>query len=248
MMSPRAVIMSAPGTNRDGDTAFALELAGAEPRRALIGEIFENPKLLHEAQLLVVPGGFSFADALGAGRLFALELTTRLADELSAFVDAGKPVIGICNGFQVLVRTGLLPRGQRVALGQNSADSPSHGHFTCRWVSIQPLSKRCVWTAPLDEDIECPIAHGEGRVVCDDTTIDALRRGDQIAFRYSKGNPNGSIEDIAGICDTTGLVLGLMPHPEDHVLPRQHPHHLRGHSGGLGTALFTAGVQHAAQL
>ena len=248
-MKPRCVIMCAPGTNRDGDAAFALHLAGADPQRVLIGELFENPKLLHEAQMLVVPGGFSFADALGAGRLFALELMTHLADELTAFVEAGKPVIGICNGFQVLVRTGLLPGGGlRVALGHNAPDSPAGGRFLCSWVRLQPLSKRCIWTAPLDDDIECPIAHGEGRVACDDATLAALSANDQIAFRYAAGNPNGSLADIAGICDRTGLVLGLMPHPEDHVLARQHPQFARGHRGGLGTAMFAAGVSHASNL
>ena len=248
MTDPKAIIMCAPGTNRDGDAAFALQLAGATTDRVLIGEIFANPKILHEAQMLVVPGGFSFADALGAGRLFALELVTRLADELAAFVDAGKPVIGICNGFQVLVRTGLLPGGgRRIALGQNAPDSPAHGRFLCEWVRLHPTSTRSIWTAGLDADIECPIAHGEGRVACDDATLAGLEADDLVAFRYTGSNPNGSRNDIAGICDETGLVLGLMPHPEDHVLPRQHPQHLRGHRGGLATALFAAGVNHARQ-
>ena len=246
MSRPVALILRAPGTNRDGDAAFALELAGADPRRSLLNEVFANPKLLHEAQMLVIPGGFSFADALGAGRLFALELVTRLREELTTFVEAGKPVIGICNGFQVLIRTGLLPAGgSEVALGANSAGSQPAGQFVCNWVSLQPMSKKCIWTAPLTDEIHCPIAHGEGRLACDSDTLAALRADDQIAFRYTSSNPNGSIDDIAGICDGTGLVIGLMPHPENHVLPRQHPQYLRGHRGGLGGALFEAGVNHA---
>lgn len=246
MTRPVALILRAPGSNRDGDAAFALDLVGAEPRRTLINEVFANPKLLHEAQLLVVPGGFSFADALGAGRLFALELVTRLREELNTFVDAGKPVIGICNGFQVLVRTGLLPgAGNTVALGGNAAPGQSPGQFVCDWVTLRPASQRCIWTASLSDAIECPIAHGEGRLATDADTLAALEANDQIAFRYSGYNPNGSLADVAGICDGTGLVLGLMPHPENHVLPRQHPHHLRGHRGGLGRALFQAGVDHA---
>jgi len=241
---PRALVVCAPGTNRDGDVSFALDLAGAECQRVLLGQLFDDPKLLDEAQLLVLPGGFSFADALGAGRLFALEVVTRISDELDEFVGAGKPVIGICNGFQTLVRTGLLPgAGHTVALGNNDG-----GRFVCDWVRLQPESQRCVWTATLDADIECPIAHGEGRFVCDSATIDALEANDQIAFRYVGGNPNGSMADVAGICDSTGLVLGLMPHPEDHVLPRQHPHHHRGHRGGLARRLFEAGVNHAKEL
>ena len=241
MSPPVALVVRAPGTNRDGDAAFALALAGAEPRRVLISELCADPKILHAAQMLVVPGGFSFADALGAGRLFALELVTRLRDELAGFVESGKPVIGICNGFQVLVRTGLLPGGgATVALGDNSGDQ-----FICDWVRLRPTARRSIWTTGLTEDIECPIAHGEGRFACDPDTLAALEANDQIAFRYAGANPNGSIADIAGICDGTGLVLGLMPHPENHVLPRQHPHHRRGHRGGLGRALFEAGVNHA---
>lgn len=245
MSRPTALIVRAPGTNRDGDAAFALDLVGAETKRVLISEVFADPKLLHEAQMLVIPGGFSFADALGAGRLFALELVTRMRDELTTFVEAGKPVIGICNGFQVLVRTGLLPgAGLTVALGENTNDGVPTG-FVCDWVRLQPVSQKCIWTAPLADDIECPIAHGEGRFVCDPDTLATLIADDQIAFRYATPNPNGSMADIAGICDSSGLVLGLMPHPEDHVLPRQHPQYLRHHRGGLGRALFQAGVDHA---
>ena len=246
MSKPVALIVRAPGTNRDGDAAFALELAGAEPRRVLINEVFADPKMLHDAQMLVIPGGFSFADALGAGRLFALELVTRLRDELTTFVDAGKPVIGICNGFQVLVRTGLLPGdGLDVALGGNHVEGKPDGQFVCDWVRLQPVSQKCIWTTTLTTDVECPIAHGEGRFVCDPDTMASLVADDQIAFRYATPNPNGSMADVAGICDSTGLVLGLMPHPEDHVLPRQHPQYLRHHRGGLGRAMFEAGVNHA---
>jgi phosphoribosylformylglycinamidine synthase len=237
-------VVRAPGTNRDGDAAFALDLAGAESHRIQLGELFDNPKHLDEAQLLVLAGGFSFADALGAGRLFALELVTRVRDDLLAFVEAGKPVIGICNGFQTLIRSGLLPgNGSTVALGPNAG-----GSFICDWVRLQPESRNCVWTTDLTDDIECPIAHGEGRFVCEQATLDALEANDQVAFRYAGVNPNGSMADIAGICDSTGLVLGLMPHPENHVLPRQHPKYLRGHRGRLGRRLFESGVNHAKEL
>lgn len=246
MTAPRALVLRAPGTNRDGDAAVALGLAGAAPKLALLDEVLADPRLLLDSQLLVVPGGFSFADALGAGRLLALELATRLGDQLTAFVDGGHPVIGICNGFQVLVRTGLLPGGgRRVALGPNRGSST--GGFVCEWVRLQPTSTRCVWTADLGGEIECPIAHGEGRFVADDDVLATLNAADQVAFRYVGHNPNGSIGDVAGICDTTGLVLGLMPHPENHVLARQHPRHGRGHGRGLALDLFRAGVAHASQ-
>jgi len=241
---PRALIVRAPGTNRDGEAASALDRAGADPHIVLLSEILATSSLLHNAQMLLLPGGFSFADALGGGRLLALELSTRLSEELIRFVASGKPVIGICNGFQALIRTGLLPGGNlSVALGAND-----HGRFVCDWVTLAAASQKCVWTAALNHEIECPIAHGEGRFVCDPATLESLRSADQIAVRYTSPNPNGSVDDIAGICDTTGLVLGLMPHPEDHIIARQHPQFLRGHGRGMGLGLFEAGVRHARQL
>lgn len=243
MSTPTALVLAAPGTNRDHDVAEALTRAGASPRITLLGELASDPTVLDAAQMLVVAGGFSYADAIGAGRLFAFELRRAVGEGLDAFVAAGRPVIGICNGFQALVASGLLPgAGRRAALGHNSA-----GSFDCRWVELQPVSKRCVWTASLDEPIDCPIAHGEGRFVADDETMQSLRDNDQIALRYSV-NPNGSLDDVAGICDPSGVVLGLMPHPENHVLPRQHPRHVRGVSGRLGLRLFEAGVAHAKEL
>lgn len=239
---PTALVIAAPGTNRDRDVSLALDLAGAEPRVALVRELAADPGLVDRSDLIVVAGGFSYADALGAGRLFALELERLLADRLPAAVERGVPVLGICNGFQTLVRLGLLPgTGGHVALGQNLA-----GRFDCRWVQLRPVSQRCVWTQGLDDDIDCPVAHGEGRFVCDDDTWDALVAGDQVALTYVAANPNGSRGDVAGLCDSTGLVLGLMPHPENHVLARQHPlrHRPDHHGGRSGLALFRRGVSH----
>lgn len=242
MSRPRAMVLAAPGTNRDHDVAFALELAGAEPRITLLEELIENPAvLLRDMQLLVLAGGFSYADALGAGRMWALAVTDRLGDVLPRFVALGRPVIGICNGFQVLTRAGLLPG----ALGHNAS-----GHFQCEWVRLEAQPGKSVWTRDL-EPIECPIAHGEGRYVHSD--VAALEAAGQVALRYTAGhaaggpggNPNGSAADIAGVCDETGLVLGLMPHPENHVIARQHPRHGRGTAAGLGLALFEQGVRAA---
>jgi phosphoribosylformylglycinamidine synthase len=242
---PTALVISAPGTNRDGDVALALELAGARPVHHLLGDVLAAPELARHAQLIVVPGGFSYADSLGAGRMFGLELQLGLGDVLRQAVDDGRPVIGICNGFQALVRTGLLPgAGRRVALGHNAS-----GSFDCRWVQLAPVSQRCIWTAGLADDLACPIAHGEGRFTCTDEVLGELVAGDQIALRYRGLNPNGSVDDIAGICDPSGLVLGLMPHPEDHVLPRQHPRHRRyPESAARSSALplFRNGVARAA--
>lgn len=245
MTRPVALVVQAPGTNRDGDVALALDLAGAEPRILLLGDLLCDPSLVRDAQLVVLPGGFSYADSLGAGRMFGLHLSVALGDALAAHVERGRPVLGICNGFQTLVRAGLLPgAGLRAALGHND-----HGQFVCRWVRLAPGSDRCVWTRQLSEELHCPIAHGEGRFTCDDATHAALTAGDQVALRYLGANPNGSVDAIAGICDPTGLVLGLMPHPENHVVARQHPDHRRrsGPPAGLALQLFVNGVDHARQ-
>ncbi len=153
MSRPRAMVLAAPGTNRDHDVAFALQLAGADPHITLLEELLANPAvLLRDTQLLVLAGGFSYADALGAGRMWSLAVTHRLGDVLPRFVALGRPVIGICNGFQVLTRTGLLPG----ALGHNAS-----GHFQCEWVRMEAPASKSVWTTAL-EPIECPIAHGGG--------------------------------------------------------------------------------------
>jgi phosphoribosylformylglycinamidine synthase len=241
---PIALVVRGPGTNRDPDVSLALDLAGAEPRTILAADLVADPSVLDQARMLVLAGGFSYADALGAGRVLALELERGLGDELRGFVAAGRPVIGICNGFQALVRTGLLPgAGRRAALAPNDT-----GRFECRWVTLAPVSQRCVWTAGIEQAIDCPIAHGEGRFVCDDDTLADLRASDQIALTYAGPNPHGSVAAIAGITDATGVVLGLMPHPENHVLPRQFPRHARGERGGLGLTLFEHGVRHAKEL
>jgi len=240
MSRPRAVVLTAPGTNRQRDVTFALDLAGADAHTVLLAEAIESPRLLDEAQILVVAGGFSYADALGAGRMWALELRHHLADQLAGFTAGGRPVIGICNGFQVLTATGLLPG----ARGHNA-----EGRFVCRWVELSPEpASRCIWTQGLGP-IECPVAHGEGRYVHPEP--DALAAAGQVALRYAGGNPNGSVADIAGVCDESGLVLGLMPHPENHVIPRQHPEATRRRHRGetapctTGLALFEQGVRHA---
>lgn len=234
---PTALVVAGPGTNRDRDLVLAFELAGADASIVLTSELAADPGVLDRAQLLAVAGGFSYGDALGAGRMLALDLTsgdTALDAAMQHFVAAGKPVIGICNGFQALTRAGLLPG----ALGHNA-----HGRFECRWVQIDPEpASHCLWTAGLTQPIHCPIAHGEGRYVHPDP--DGLTAAGQVALRYRSTNPNGSTADIAGVCNAAGNVLGLMPHPENFVVPRQHPHHRAGadHTDHLGLRLFHNGV------
>ena len=233
MSRPIALVLAAAGTNRDHDVAFALDLAGAEARITLLSELIRRPTMLDEGHMVVIAGGFSYADALGAGRMFALQLEHRVGDALRDFVSAKKPVIGICNGFQVLTRTGILPG----ALGHNSS-----GHFQCEWVTLTAPSSRCIWTTDLAA-IDCPIAHGEGRYTHPDPV--ALAAAGQVALRYSGTNPNGSVDGIAGVCDASGVVLGLMPHPENHVIARQYPGFTHGVGGALGLTLFEQGVRYA---
>lgn len=232
-----ALVIAGPGTNRDRDVQHALELAGADARIVLASELVAEPQLLDQARLAVVAGGFSYADSLGAGRMLALDLSLGVGDALHAFVDAGRPLIGICNGFQVLTAAGLLPG----ALGHNA-----QGRFDCRWVVLdaEPTSVS-IWTDGITDPIHCPIAHGEGRYVHPDP--DGLAAAGQVALRYRSTNPNGSVADIAGVCDPSGVVLGLMPHPENHIVRRQHPRHLRGGGGEahLGLRLFENGVRYA---
>jgi phosphoribosylformylglycinamidine synthase len=213
MSAPKAVVIAGPGTNRDPDTAYALERAGADASIRLISDLADDPSALRSASIAVVAGGFSHGDALGAGRLLALDLESALSDHLGAFVDNGGLLLGICNGFQVLTRAGLLPG----SLTHNEA-----GRFVCDWVELDVVPDSvCIWTEGINGPIHSPIAHGEGRWVHDDPTT--LAANGHIALRYLGTNPNGSVDGVAGVCDTTGRVLGLMPHPENHVVSRQHP-------------------------
>jgi phosphoribosylformylglycinamidine synthase subunit PurQ / glutaminase len=265
-MKPKALVLQAHGSNRDFDVIEALTLAGADATGMPLNELRSNKMLLSKFQLLVIPGGFSYADALGAGKLLALDLASYFADEISAFVDSGKPVIGICNGFQALMKSGILPgesgspSGRYVGGGAATLTFNSQGHFECRWVTLKPVSQTCIWTKGLNELIECPIAHGEGNFLISDLfPLSSFIEENQIALTYvcddgspSNGkypiNPNGSVLDIAGICNPQGNVLGLMPHPENHIHPHQHPQRTRGLNQHSGLKLFQNGVKYADEM
>src|ERR671931_482663 len=176
-MKPKALILHADGTNRDREAAQAFELAGAQAEIVHINQLRAHERHWRDYQILVLPGGFAYADALGAGKLWALDLTIYFADEVRAFIESGKPVIGICNGFKALVKAGLLPDCDRIlrrrftnaAQDAMSVNSPlatltfnASGHFECRWITLAPQSQMCVWTRGLTELIDCPVAHGEG--------------------------------------------------------------------------------------
>jgi phosphoribosylformylglycinamidine synthase len=266
MRTPIALILHATGTNRDHEAAWAVEAAGGTAQIVHVNALRERPERLHAAQMLILPGGFSYGDDLGAGRLWATDLRWLFQQELARFVEDGKPVLGICNGFQALVKSGWLPgppeSGIRATLTRNESN-----RFECRWVHLQPDPKSpCVFTKGLQEPIHCPVAHGEGRFVpADDDVLDRLRDQRLIALTYSgqnggatgtpadatisyPDNPNGSVAGIAGICNEQGNILGLMPHPEDHIFAYQHPRWTRGEGGCLGLPLFVQGLRYAAGL
>lgn len=250
-MQPKALILRTAGTNCDAETAHAFQLAGASTQSVHLNRIIENPSIFRDFQLLAFPGGFSYGDDIAAGKILANQITHHLRDAVRSFVDAGKPIIGICNGFQVLVKTDLLPGSVAGASGQTATlvhnDS---GRFMAKWVKLSPRSHKCIWTRGLS-DLELPIAHGEGKFV---PASEAVRRAlvdqDQIALVYAGENPNGSTDAIAGVCDSTGLIFGLMPHPERHVTPTQHPAWTRFPSlpaEGAGLKIFRNAVEYASQ-
>jgi phosphoribosylformylglycinamidine synthase I len=261
-MKPTTLILRTAGTNCDGETSHAFQIAGAHTEFIHINRLLDEPGLLERFQILAFPGGFSYGDDIAAGKILANQIVHHLGDPLRRFIEAGKPVIGICNGFQVLVKTDLLPgplagrSGQTTTLTNNDC-----GRFIDRWIHLAPKSGKCIWTAGLGP-IELPIAHGEGKFVpADDAVRTALWDNDQVALIYAKpdgspagglspDNPNGSIDDIAGVCDASGLVFGLMPHPERHVDPIQHfAWTSRGKQPkeGDGLRIFRNAVKHVEQ-
>lgn len=255
-MKPKALIIQAQGTNRDVDVQNALNLAGAQAIGIPLNILKSNQNLFSDFQILVVAGGFSYADALGAGKLLALDLASYFADQVAAFVKAGKPVIGICNGFQALIKAGILPEHQATgnATLRTTLTFNAQGHFECRWVFLKAVARQCVWTQGLEEVITCPVAHGEGNFKfagelppANIALIYAHADGTP-ANRAYPANPNGSMLDIAGITNANGNVLGLMPHPENHIHATQHPRHTRGEHHGNALQLFINGVNFAKEL
>lgn len=230
-----ALVMTGFGLNCDLETAYTLELAGARVQRVHINALVDGRVRLEGIRILVFGGGFSWGDDHGAGVLQAVRLRTHIGEQLLRFVEAGNLVIGICNGFQALVNLGLLPgfdgdyRSRRVALTSNDC-----GNFRDQWVHLAvDAASACVFTPTL-EHFELPVRHGEGKFIADASTLERLSRQHQIVLRYAlpdgrpaagafPHNPNGALDDIAGICDPSGRVFGLMPHPEAYHHPTNHP-------------------------
>jgi phosphoribosylformylglycinamidine synthase len=241
------------------ETEYALELAGAEAKRVHINRAIEDKALLEQYQILVIPGGFSYGDDVAAGKILANQIIHHLSEAIRKFIDDGKLVLGICNGFQVLVKTGILPgnssggRQEQVTITYNDS-----GKFEDRWVYLAPQTDKCVFIEP-GRQIYLPVAHAEGKVVAkDDDTLQMLKSDGHVAFKYvdkdgNEGaypvNPNGSMDSIAGLVDSTGRVMGLMPHPERYVRPTQHPHwtRLKDKADSDGTTIFNNAVKYVQQ-
>ena len=258
-MHPRVLILRAPGTNCDQETAFAFQTAGGKPEVVHLNRLLENPKLAANFQILAIPGGFSYGDDISAGRIFGNQMRHHLKGCLEEFKAAGKLILGICNGFQVLIKSGvLLP---------DRADEPiatltlnESGKFEDRWVHLRATSEKCVVLRGI-EQMYLPVAHAEGKFVArDEATLNALDAANQLVLRYTSSpqspapspqpllpypaNPNGAALNTAGLCDDTGRVFGLMPHPERHIDPTQHPRWTREkHARGDGLALFENAVR-----
>ncbi len=281
-MTVRALVLRAPGINCDRETAHACRLVGFETDVLHINQLIKAPKRLLDYALLIIPGGFSYGDDLGAGTLLAKNLTTHLGSQLDQFINDERLVLGICNGFQVLVRAGLLPGNIRISRRGGSGEEEERGRlrrppsrrggsgedvergrlrrppsgetiatltdnisaqFECRWVTLDVQRSECIFTQGIDRPIELPVAHGEGQfVLAEPGLLGTLEKDGQVPLVYASNaggdvaypdNPNGSIGNIAGICNAFGSIFGLMPHPERYVSSIQHPQR-RGTAGGQG--------------
>ncbi|MDD5356193.1 MAG: phosphoribosylformylglycinamidine synthase I [Candidatus Omnitrophica bacterium] len=256
MRKVKVLVLRTAGTNCDKETKFAFESVGAEADLVHINEVVSGKRRISFYHILALPGGFSYGDDLGAGKILANELRFKLKEELEKFLKDGKLIIGICNGFQILVKAGLLP-GLKQFRQEASLILNDSAKFEDRWTYLKAQNSKCVWTKCLPGIIYLPVAHGEGKFVAGDNgVLDKIRDNNQIVFKYcdkegSPGgypvNPNGSTEDIAGICDETGRILGLMPHPERHISFYQHPRWTRINKKGEGDglAIFRNGVEYA---
>jgi len=258
-VSVKALVLTGFGLNCDGESQSALNRAGAQAERVHLNDVIDAPEMLEDYHIFAVPGGFSFGDDVASGKILANRLRYKLGAPIKKFIADGKLMIGICNGFQVMVKMGVLPMDdgdfkQEVTLTNNDS-----GRFENRWVrmAVDP-GTRCVWLKGIGE-LELPVRHGEGKFIPqDDAVLDRLVRNGQVALRYLGPdgkpagrvfpyNPNGAIGDIAGICDATGRVFGLMPHPEAYVDRTNHPRWYRESlpEEGAGLQVFRNAVQYA---
>lgn len=232
-MRPKVCILKSDGTNCDMELAYAFEKAGGKSEFVHVNELCDRSKSLKNFQILALPGGFSYGDDVASGKILAVELVSFLKQELESFRNKGGLIIGICNGFQTLIRTGLLPFGNLGEMEATLAANDS-GHFECRWVRLSPDKKsNCPFLDGVEDKGWYSVNHGEGKFFTDSETLEKIEDEDLVAFRYINENgkptqkypenPNGSLNAIAGICDKSGRVFGMMPHPEKFVDITQYP-------------------------
>ena len=251
MSKPKTLILRAPGTNCDQETAYAFELAGASTQLIHINQLMEQPSLLDEFQITCIPGGFSYGDDIAAGKILASQMQARLSDSMQKFRTDGKLILGICNGFQILIKSGLLLTSDESAPATITWNDS--GRFIDCWVNLKTDSTKCIFLKDVDQ-MYLPIAHAEGKFVTNsDATLAQLEQSNQLALKYQPNgglngqfNPNGSVADVAGVCDETGRVFGLMPHPERHIDPTHHPRWTREglKPEGDGLAVFRNAVEY----
>ncbi|MFH2144510.1 MAG: phosphoribosylformylglycinamidine synthase I [Candidatus Omnitrophota bacterium] len=260
----KVLILRTAGTNCDQETKVAFEFLGAKVKLQHVNELVRGRDKMYNYQVIAFPGGFTYGDDIAAGAVLANELKMKLKEQLEKFLKRNGLIIGICNGFQALVKTGILPGSknwrQKASLGCNDS-----GKFEDRWVYLRkPKLKsqklkgkdKCVWTQGIDEIIYLPVAHGEGKFIPKNKPVlEDLLDKENVVFQYCNANnrlssypdnPNGSIEHIAGICDDTGRIFGLMPHPERFIFRTQHPRWTRGEANGAvpdGLKIFKSGIE-----
>ncbi len=250
------MILRGPGTNCDVETAFAFQQAGATASSIHVNKLIRHEQRLSDYQIFVIPGGFTYGDDLGAGRVLANELKLRLGDDIQRFTDNGGLILGICNGFQVMVKAGILPRATNGSAPPVTLADNDSGRFECRWIYMKANRKSpCIFTEGI-ERLYLPVAHGEGKFVTGGGELPepniALYYTDErgntgASYPY---NPNGSERDIAGICDSSGRIFALMPHPERHIRGTQHPRWTREgiKEQGDGFQIFLNAVRWAKSL
>jgi len=252
-MALRALVLYGYGINCENESKYAIEKSGGAAEIVHLNRLLEEPKMLENYNMLMIPGGFSFGDDLGSGKIFGNKMKFRLRENLEQFIKEGKLVLGICNGFQIIAKMGLLPVPdfqQRVSLTTNDS-----GHYEDRWVILKVNQKSpCVFTKGMDY-LLVPVRHGEGKFVPkDEATMSELKRNDQVTVQYvdESGhlagfpyNPNGSIENVAGICDRSGRIFGMMPHPEAFNIPENCPLWVKGNiKEPMGLRIFKNAVEY----
>lgn len=250
MKTVKVAVVRAPGTNCDIETAHAFSIAGAAAERIHINSLTNS--MLEDYHIIAISGGFAYGDYIASGKIFANKLKYKLRDGIKDFASSGKLIIGICNGFQALVKCGLLPgsskgfAGQTVTLSYNDI-----GRFQDRWIYLKAESAKCVFTRGI-KSLYLPVNHGEGKFMANEDVIHDLEKHDQVVFRYVDGdgriagfpwNPNGSLKNIAAICNENGNVFGMMPHPEKFLYATNHPRWTRGHVTPDGRKIFINAVQ-----